>query len=771
MDTRVIKPSAMGGSAPQPRDAAKPFDFVRVLKRRRVLILATIFLVTGLTGLAVLLIPPVYSATATLMVDQDDEPQIRRSDDISSIREQELKRRAKIETLIELLQSRALAQLVSRDLALHDDPEFNRAAYVGDNASPGLWKRMSSAFDRQPDPPRRKPSSAADKQAKPPTPELLKPVIDRLVNRIDVAQDGQSNLVNVTARSHSPEKAQRIANKLVTLYIKTQIEQKRATNRRQVVALDARVKELRETLLKQSAAVESFKRSNQIDKGMGQDSGAVQMGRVASELAAARAASAEAYARSGTGGGTSGNSALLTELRSQQATLERRSAELSTLYGRGHPDVQIVTAQLDQVRRDIGAETSRVGASLRSEAAAQSARVGQMSGDLGALQSRSYSQNQAGVRLGDLERDAETTGTLYVALLSRLKELRRQDAEFSADASLSSQALRPTAPSFPQPRKMMGAALAGSVVLALLLSVVVELMDHRVRTAEHIETLVGLHTLGLIPELVGLDDGAKAYLHLLEHPCSSFAETIRGSLIELTRLRLPGQAQTLLVTSALPGEGKSTVSMSLAAAAAAVGQRAVVIDFDLRRPGISRSLDYREPGQDLPAYLAGEVSVDDLLWADPAVPSLWFIRVDEAARNPGALLASPRVATLMAELSQRFDLIIVDTPPVLPVSDARSLAAHCDEALLVVRWGKSPPDAVRSAVEKFGNQFSAAILNRVDYARHAQLAYGDALEHYSRYASYYADETPARRNWLQRKRRTRSSSKAGQSREMASASP
>ena len=109
----------------------------------------------------------------------------------------------------------------------------------------------------------------------------------------------------------------------------------------------------------------------------------------------------------------------------------------------------------------------------------------------------------------------------------------------------------------------------------------------------------------------------------------------------------------------------------------------------------------------------------------------------------------------MAELRRRFGLIVVDTAPVIPVSDARSLASFCDEAVLVVRWGKTPPEAVRSAAEKFGDPFTAAIINRVDYVRHAQLAYGDALEHYSRYASYYADEKPARFVWQRWRRRAR----------------
>ena len=739
MDSRVAHTEALGRSADALPSGSKPVDLLRVLRRRRTLIIVTVLLITGLTTLVALLAPPTYSATATLRVDEDDDPQVAPTDVAASIREEEARRQARISTLIEVIRSRALAQMVARDLALHDDPEFSPG-----NA--GLWHGFKQFVGLESAPAaQQRPARRAKAQQL--TAEQMKVPVDRLLQQINVAQDGQSNLINVTARSGTAAKAQRIANKFAAIYLQAQIDAKRASNHRKVMALEARVSELRDLLLKQAAAVEQFKRANRIDKGMGEDTGSVQMGRIASELAASRASRAEAFARTGSGGGKEGSSSLLTELRAQEATLERRSAELSTLYGSGHPDVRTVTAQLDQVRRDIARENGRISSALRGEATAQSARESQLMGDLGAMQSRSFSQNMASVKLGDLERDAETTRTLYVALLSRLKELRRQDTEFRADASVSTPALLPTEPSFPQPKKMIAASCAGSLMLALLLSVVAEVMDHRVRTSEHVKALVGLDTLGLVPELLRADDDLPPHLTIAAQPCSSFSETFRSVLVELIALRPPGQCYVVMVTSALPDEGKTTTVLSLGAAAATLGQRVAVLDFDMRKPGVSRLIDAPPAPGDIVSYLKGESTLDDILSPMDALPTLSVVRVAEVAEDPGALIASPRVPVLFAALRRQFDLVLVDTPPVLPVSDARSLASQVDDAVIVVRWSKTPPSALRVAVARFGGAFIGAIINRVDYAKHARLAYGDAIEHHNRYAGYYIEAEERPRWW------------------------
>ncbi|HYZ48166.1 MAG TPA: Wzz/FepE/Etk N-terminal domain-containing protein, partial [Sphingomonas sp.] len=216
MDSRVANTEALSRSASMFPSGLKPVDLLRVLRRRRTLILATVLAITGLATLIVLFVPPIYSATATLRVDDDDDAQVRPTDTAASIREAELRRQARISTLIEVVRSRALAKTVALNLALHDDPEFSPAAAAERNANnPGLWHRFKRLVGLE-------AASVVKQRGKrraPPqhlTAEQMKVPVDRLLDQIDVAQDGQSNLVNVTARSSTPAKAQRIANKFAS---------------------------------------------------------------------------------------------------------------------------------------------------------------------------------------------------------------------------------------------------------------------------------------------------------------------------------------------------------------------------------------------------------------------------------------------------------------------------------------------------------------------------------------------------------------------------
>jgi capsular exopolysaccharide synthesis family protein len=214
---------------------------------------------------------------------------------------------------------------------------------------------------------------------------------------------------------------------------------------------------------------------------------------------------------------------------------------------------------------------------------------------------------------------------------------------------------------------------------------------------------------------------------------------MRNLLIELEARREAAGSHVVVVTSPLEREGKNTMSTSMAAAAASIGRNAVVVDFDLRRPGIRHVSTNQPPATGVVAFLNDVAKFDDLV-AIRDEARFAVIGAGEVTSDPGSLIASPRLPMLIKQLRERYDTIILNAPPLLPVRDAKTLADLADSTLLVLRWGKSDPEAARVAIELFDRPITGAVLNMVDYPVHARRRYGDSIHHVSRYSEYFDEQ-------------------------------
>ena len=211
----------------------------------------------------------------------------------------------------------------------------------------------------------------------------------------------------------------------------------------------------------------------------------------------------------------------------------------------------------------------------------------------------------------------------------------------------------------------------------------------------------------------------------------------------MSRLLPQASGNVIVITSPLPDDGKTTVAIALAAAAIATFRTAIVIEFDLRRPGLDGLVDRDGDEKDLLDYLRGDATLDDIIVSSPTSPGLKAIFVRKPFADPGAVLASPQIERLMDELRTRFDQIIVNTPPILAVGDARSVARFADAVLLVLRWGKATPDLVQSTLMQFDGEVTGVVFNRVNYAKQARLAFGDGLQYYHKFKAYYGSRPGA----------------------------
>ncbi|HKY80750.1 MAG TPA: AAA family ATPase, partial [Sphingobium sp.] len=400
----------------------------------------------------------------------------------------------------------------------------------------------------------------------------------------------------------------------------------------------------------------------------------------------------------------------------------------------------------------------------RSEAAASASRAGQLEGTLRAITSKAFANTAGTVELNALERNAEAARAAFAAMSARAEQAKTSLDASGIHSRLMSPAAIPQSPVSPRPKSATFAAFIGSLIIGLVIVFGIELTDNRLWSAEQIYQHFGLRTFAMLPELTGDAVMSAKANPVLQDPQSLFAEVARGLGSEVADLAIPGRAQTVLITSPITGDGKSTVTLSLLAAAVAMGRRAIVVDLDLRRPSESvlRSTEDQDRRPDLIDYLAGAADASHVLPAPPVAElsagdsrdivtfEPVVISAREPARNPVALMRIGRVNHLLEQLRQQYDLMIINAPPTLATRDSRMLMDAADHTLLVVRWGKTTIEQVRASLQVLQKPVDGVVINRVDYAEHARRGYGDPVQFYMHSAEYFEGEMPRQRRWYER---------------------
>lgn len=717
------------------RDRIGIAEILRVLRRRRLFILLVIGLSVALAMLWLKSTTPLFTATAVLKVDTVTNELDPNPVDPAAIQQQE---ELKISTVLELLKSRDLALKVISKLRLDENPNFYEPEAAEDQqgllSSALGWlvereeRDLGDEFD-------------ADDLAEIAEDQRQVAVVEYLLDRVSVERVDRSRLIEISATVDDPVLAVRIANSFATIYIAHQQATQRKNNKAAIKDLRDRLAELQVRLRNAESAVASYERDRDLPAGGNQVTAAADMSRLGSQLADIRAerAAAETRYRGLSSAAPIGTSPLLTSLRAREAELRTKIAQLSAHYGEGHPDVIAATAELADVSGRVAHEAGQVSKDLQNAIAVQAARENQLAGALGSVRARAFRQGSDAVGLMALERDAETTRTLYLSLLSQLKQREANSRSDKADASIASQAMFPNQPSYPLPGQVIGVSLAGSSLVAFLLAFVMQMADQRVRTAHEIETLFGYKTLAMLP-IVVRPEGGSPHREMLDRPDSLFAETVRGLYLELKAIHAP---QVLVVTSALPGEGKTTIALSLAAAAASAGARAVTVELDLRRPGVFNAIGRPSGAASIIDYFDERATLDEIIVTDDRLPGLASICAHQPPRGRAMLLSSPRLAAMLAALRERFDFIVLNAPPILPVRDAKTLAEIADATLFVSPWG-AKTDVLHPAFQMLGDKVAGVVINKVDFRKHARQAHGDAIQHYGLYAGYYMPDEPQR---------------------------
>lgn len=723
---------AVGGS--QSPFGFDPLALIALFRRRlRLFLIVALALFVLVIGYSLQLTPR-YTATADVLIDTQRNQALNLDAVMTGLSSDN----NSVDTQVQILTSRSLAERVVRKLRLQTDPEFNPSL----DARPSLIGRIVPGA--KPPPARPNPNSQA----------VIDQTVGIVLGGLRVERAGLTYIMKVSYTSRNPAKAAKIANAFADEYIVDQLEAKYAATATVNNWLGERLVSLRSEVEAADARVEQYKVANGLMSAQGATMAEQEVSALNSQIASARAEQAEKIARlqaarqqlaRGGGGADVGaalGSSTITSLRTQEADASRRLAELNSRYGSRHPEVLKAQGQLSDIESQIQSEINRIMSSLEAEVRVASQRAGSLASSQGQARGTLASNTRAQVGLMELQRKADASRAIYESLLNRSKETAAQEGIQQPDARVLSYS-RNGWQSYPKMTLAIAFGMALGMMCGAAAVLVAELFETGFSTADQVERRLRvphLASLPLAPQRKG--PGAPKVSpqdYLTDHPLSAFAEAFRNLRASLVLTPENGQPpQVVAVCSALPHEGKTVTAFGLMRTIALAGSKVVLIDADLRRRGVTKLAKTTGPG--LVEVLDGEISWERAIVADP-LSGGFVLPVSKTPDHGEDLLGSSRMDALIAQLRQRFDMVIIDTPPVLALAEARLVAAKTDGAVFALRWRKTPGKAAEIALSTLadsGVNVLGVALTLVDFERQKAFGYGDGSYYYSNYRDYYA---------------------------------
>jgi succinoglycan biosynthesis transport protein ExoP len=702
---------------------------------------------------------PIYSASASILIDTSNQ---KIADQLSAVTGV-LVDEASILSQVELIRSDKIALAVSEKLNLKDDASF--WAEEG-----GLVSQILSSVKALLD-----VSSWFDSGAGGPVDQeqLQQAVVWNLKDHLDVDRIERTYVLTLVYSSANPHLAAEITRAYADAYLTDQLDSKYESTRRASDWLQKRIAELRQKSLETDLAVQKFKAEKGLITTDGQLVSEQQLTQLNSQLILAQADTANVEAKykrissildSGAMEAAvteSLESSIITDLRSKFLEASRREADISSRLGAKHVQAVRLRNEKSEYRRLMFEELARIAQSYKSNLDVALARQKNLEQQVAQATGISANANDEQVQLRELERESETYKKLYETFLQRYQEAVQQQSFPITEARVISNPVTPSVPSAPKKPLVMALSVFLGLLVGACLGAFREFRDRFFRTADQFRSVLELEPLGTVPyarpteiikhqaaiaattnsRVLNKDNSLANYV--IDHPLSSFAETMRSAKIAIDIFVDKKRPKTVGFVSVLPGEGKSTVSINFAELLASQGSRVLLIDADLRNPGATRQIG-RHAERGILEALQDSVPARDILMINPDT-KLAFLPAVIKRRIPysSELLASEAMDRIIEEVSDAFDYIIFDLPPLAPVVDARAMSSKLDAYIFVVEWGKTARNVVKKTLvanAAVAVKCAGVILNKVDTSKMKfYQSYGSSEFYYSKYSSYYRE--------------------------------
>lgn len=747
----------------------------RVLRKHQGLIGLSCFSLVLLTLFVVLSMTPVYTAETTLMI----EPQSPNVLDFRQAQPEYIgpEETSYYKTQYEILKSRELAAEVIRSQGLEEVLLTERTN--------GLLGGMLSTVQSWASSDRTADAAFAENDFLGVNVELIEEYLEEM---LEVQPIRQTRLVRVAFHSSDPDVSSRVANAHAAAYIQKGLEMRSQTSEEAEQFLEEKLVELKERIEQSEAALNQYRR----DKGVISldDKENIVVERLSdlnmrlTEAEAERITlEAQVYLirkKNYDSLPAVSQSPLIQTLREELSRLEGEHANLRKKYTRDYPAMQQLTAQLQQVRERLSKETRRLVQSVQAEFLAAEKKESELRAKMDEQKAATLGLKDAAVDYAILAREVDTNRQLYDSVLQRMKEMGVAAELRTSNVSILDRAAAPSKPS--SPRKILSLLVSALVGLmgGVSLAFFFEYLDNTFKTPEDVEQYLELSNLAVVPDFMSVDDlpqsidypkpymlasrfeaqnlppsgerqfgrkqpnsfvkqaqalsekGHRKDCILPQHPLSLVTEAYRTLRVNLLLAKAGGPPRTMMFTSANSAEGKTASTVNTALVFAQMGVTVLVIDCDLRRPRCHRILRLtREPG--LTEVLTGQLELQDAIQPS-RIENLSFLSCGALAPNPAELLSSKSMQETLTALQQHYDYIFIDTPPVLPVSDALLLTNLVDGVILVVKGQETPKHLVKETRARLGYtqaKILGVLLNKVNMKN------GDYAYSYGQYYTYY----------------------------------
>jgi succinoglycan biosynthesis transport protein ExoP len=729
--------------------------YLRVLSKRRWTALGTLLLVVGSVAVLTARTVPMFEARAQLMIEVERPKVVVFEGDETANRTDESQDYQ--ETQRRILQSRTLASRTLETLELWQHPAFGGATEPP-SALEARWNGIVEWFAALPAKISRSPNYVRGGLAQPEGPDPDEALgfkasaeqsvaIDRFINHLDVTQAGTSRIVEVSFRAADPKLAAAVVNALTDAYVEQNREFKSAIAKDAADWLAGQLEGHRKQLEESQTTLQRYREQRPDASGEGADLGLRRLESLNTSLMSARTDRIQKETLHNQVQSLRGDQSALESLQFVQADaslqaikrqlneLEGQDLQLAPRFGERHPERA-------KLRVAIQAADARLKAAL--DAAVErvqndyEAAVEQEQSLARAVESQKRESLAAAGKRAEFEglaRAAATDQEIFSTLLQRAKEAGVTTGLVASNIRVVDRATAPQSPVSPNPRRNLMMALFGGSLLALGLAFFRDYMDRALTTPEEIKAALGLPCLGLVPRLTGRKSAESPLVSDPRLP-AAFQEAVRAVRTNVLFSSADEAVRTILVTSTGPGEGKTTVACNLAVSLAQTGRRVLIIDADMRKPRV-HAMFQQSPWPGLSEAIGEGAPAAECAVGTP-VPNLWLLPAGTLPPDPSDLLSSERCLQLITALSESFDWIIIDSPPVMAVTDASLLAHLAAGVLFVVAAEQTKSPAAVNALNQLDRanaKFVGAVLNGVNFKRNS-FYYGD---HYSRkYGDYYS---------------------------------
>jgi polysaccharide biosynthesis transport protein len=687
------------------------YDYILILRKHQWLILAFLLTVVTIVSIATFRMRPVYVAKATIEIDRENSNILpfQGADSYDFVMDLD----NYIETQAKVLTSETLALQTIRNSGLAGNPEFSSGGIPSEAIATGTLANQ-----------KRPPEVAA------------------FLGSLSVKRVPNSHLMEVSYESTDPILAARILNAHLENFKAQNIQSRYEATLEATRFLTSQLNELKLTVKQSEDARINYERQNQIwsvddksnitterladlDKQLTDAQGETLRKQALYEYAKAGDIDAVPEIRS---------DPLLQELQKRRSDLAVQYTEAVAQYGPNFPKVQRLQAQIKETDDQIAKESKGIVLQLESDYREAKQREELIREALEQQKAETNNMAEKMVQYNILKRESEADKSLYEGLLTKLKEAGIAEGLKSSNIRVVDPAMIPSYPARPAKARNIALAFLVGLVGGIGLALLREYLDNTVKTPDDVEMLARLPSLAVVPAFgggstskrrMGIFGAAPSNGHekrielVAQHlPKSQMSEAFRALRTALLLSQPDHPPQVILVTSALPREGKTTAAANLAVTLAQLGDKTVLVDADLRKPGVGRLLNLgtgKYAG--LSSYLAGVSTLDLVTVPHPAIPNLAAIPTGPLPPNPADLLSSHKLADAIAELRTKYKFIVLDSPPIMAATDAVILSVQADGVLLVVRSGETPKEAftrTRDLLTSVKSRLLGVVLNAVD---------------------------------------------------------